>query len=316
MKFELHRHRDLLAGFFVATAAITFLVGLALLFARKGLFELRYTIAAVFDSGVGMRPGADVLFNGVKIGQVESLNLLGHSAHDVSQGKVVLNLTLDRKFQEFITNRSVAFALRDKNLVSDRVVNIETQGPGGAVLKDGDTIMVSNSRDIETVLTGLTALMGKMDQLINSIDQVVVMSKDPNTTVGAMLGSRELYDRLLAGVNNVDTAVTEGRRVLGRVGSMADTLHSSLAGVLARADTASIRLVRTAEETERLGVQANVLADHGEVILRRIDQIMLQGAGKLDQAGDLMDAVSSLWFIKGKMRKQGDYPVLLIEAGP
>ena len=37
-------------------------------------------------------------------------------------------------------------------------------------------------------------------------------SKDPNTTVGAMLGSRELYDRLLAGVNNVDTAVTEGRR--------------------------------------------------------------------------------------------------------
>jgi phospholipid/cholesterol/gamma-HCH transport system substrate-binding protein len=215
MKLELHRHRDLLAGFFVATAAITFLVGLALLFARKGLFELRYTIAAVFDSGVGMRPGADVLFNGVKIGQVESLNLLGNSAHDVSQGKVVLNLTLDRKFQEFITNRSVAFALRDKNLVSDRVVNIETQGPGGTVLKDGDTILVSNSRDIETVLTGLTALMGKMDQLINSIDQVVVMSKDPNTTVGAMLGSRELYDRLLAGVNNVDTAVTEGRRVLG-----------------------------------------------------------------------------------------------------
>ncbi len=316
MKLELHRHRDLLAGFFVATAAITFLVGVALLFARKGLFELRYTIAAVFDSGIGMRPGADVLFNGVKIGQVESLNLLGHGAHDVSQGKVVLNLTLDRKFQEFITNRSVAFALRDKNLVSDRVVNIETQGAGGTVLKDGDTILVSNSRDIETVLTGLTALMGKMDQLINSIDQVVVMSKDPNTTVGAMLGSRELYDRLLAGVNNVDTAVTEGRRVLGRVGIMADTLHSSLTGVLARADTASIRLVRTAEETERLGVQANVLAGHGEIILRRMDQILLQGAGKLDQAGDLMDAVSSLWFIRGKMHKQGEYPVLLNEAGP
>jgi hypothetical protein len=97
---------------------------------------------------------------------------------------------------------------------------------------------------------------------------------------------------------------------------MADTLHSSLAGVLARADTASIRLVRTAEETERLGVQANVLAGHGETILRRMDQIMLQGAGKLDQAGDLMDAVSSLWFIRGKMRKQGEYPVLLNEAGP
>ena len=29
-----------------------------------------------------------------------------------------------------------------------------------------------------------------------------------------------------------------------------------------------------------------------------------------------MDAVSALWFIKGKMVKKGDYPVLLNEAGP
>lgn len=316
MKLQLHRHRNLLAGFFVSTAVITFLVSIVVLFAHKGMFELRYTISAVFDNGVGLRPGADVLFNGVKVGRVESLNLLGGGGQELSSGKVVLNLTIDRKFQDFITRRSVAFALRDKNLVSDRVVNIETLGPGGEVLKGGDTIMVSNSRDIETVLSGLTKLMGKMDVLINSIDEIVVMSKDPNTTVGAMLGSRELYDRLLSGVNNVDTAVTEGRRVLGRVGVMADTLHHSLTDVLARADTASVKLVKTAAETERLGAQANVLAAQGETILRRMDQIMLQGSGKLEQAGDLMDAVSSLWFIKGKMEKKGEYPVLLNEAGP
>ena len=317
MKLQLHRHRNLLAGFFVSTAVITFVVSLVVLFAHKGMFELRYTLAAVFENGVGLRPGADVLFNGVKIGRVESLNLLGHggASLDAASGKVVLNLEIDRKFQDFITTRSVAFALRDKNLVSDRVVNIETLGPGGEILRGNDTIMVSNSRDIETVLSGLTKLMGKMDVLINSIDEIVVMSKDPKTTVGAMLGSRELYDRLLSGVNNVDTAVTEGRRVLGRVGIMADTLHNSLTEVLARADTASIKLVKTAEETERLGVHANVLAGQGETILRRMDQIMLQGAGKLDQAGDLMDAVGSLWFIKGKMVKKGEYPVLLNEAG-
>lgn len=317
MKLELHRHRNLLAGFFVSTAVITFLVSLVVLFAHKGMFELRYTLSAVFDNGVGLRPGADVLFNGVKVGRVESLNLLATSGgKDLASGKVVLNLNIDRKFQDFITRRSVAFALRDKNLVSDRVVNIETLGPGGDILKGGDTIMVSNSRDIETVLSGLTKLMGKMDVLINSIDEIVVMSKDPKTTVGAMLGSRELYDRLLSGVNNVDTAVTEGRRVLGRVGFMADTLHHSLNDVLARADTASAKLVKTAGETERLGAQANVLASQGETILRRMDQIMLQGSGKLEQAGDLMDAVSSFWFIKGKMAKKGEYPVLLNEAGP
>jgi phospholipid/cholesterol/gamma-HCH transport system substrate-binding protein len=316
MKFQLHRHRNLLAGFFVSTAAVTFVVSLIVLFHKKGVFEMQYTLSAVFENGVGLRPGADVLFNGVKIGRVESVNLLGHGNIDLSSGKVVLDLLIDRKYQDFITSRSVAFALRDKNLVSDRVVNIETLGLGGTILKGGDTVMVSNSRDIESVLSGLTKLMGKMDQLINSIDEIVVKSKDPNTTVGALLGSRELYDRMLAGVNNVDTAVTEGRRVMSRVQSMADTVHSGMTGLLARADTTSEKMVKTAEQAELLSVKANALAGQGETILRRMDQIMLQGAGKIDQAGDLMDAVSSLWFIRGKMAKKGEYPVLLNEAGP
>ncbi|HKP97511.1 MAG TPA: MlaD family protein [Fibrobacteria bacterium] len=316
MKFQLHRHRNLLAGFFVSTAAITFVVSLIVLFHKKGVFEMQYTLSAVFENGVGLRPGADVLFNGVKIGRVESVNLLGRGGIDVSSGKVVLNLLIDRKYQDFITSRSVAFALRDKNLVSDRVVNIETLGLGGTVLKGGDTLAVSNSRDIESVLSGLTKLMGKMDQLINSIDEIVVKTKDPNTTVGAMLGSRDLYDRLLYGVNSVDTAVGQGRAVLSRVQLLTDTLHVALGGILARADSTSGKLVRTAEQAEKLSVHANVLAGQGETILRRMDQLMLQGAGKIDQAGDLMDAVSSLWFIKGKMAKKGEYPVLLNEAGP
>lgn len=316
MKLQLHRHRNLLAGFFVSTAAITFVVSLVVLFHKKGVFEMQYTLSAVFENGVGLRPGADVLFNGVKIGRVESLNLLGRGGIDASSGKVVLNLLVERKFQDFITSRSVAFALRDKNLVSDRVVNIETLGLGGTILKGGDTLMVSNSRDIESVLSGLTKLMGKMDQLINSIDEIVVKAKDPNTTVGAMLGSRDLYDRLLDGVNSVDTAVGQGRVVLGKVALLTDTLHLALGGILARADSTSGKLVRTAEQAEKLSVHANVLAGQGETILRRMDQIMLQGSGKIDQAGDLMNAVSSLWFIRGKMEKKGEYPVLLNEAGP
>lgn len=312
---RLRRHRNLLTGLFVASALVTFVVLLATLAHKKGVFDLRYTLSAVFENGVGLRQGADVLFNGVKIGRVEAVNLAGGGGPDRPTGKVVLDLDIDRKYQDFITTRSVAFALRDKNLVSDRVVNIETLAPGGKVLEGGDTVAVSESRDIETVLSGLTRLMGKMDVLINSIDEIVVMTKDPNSTVGAMLGSRELYDRLLEGVSQVDTAVGEGRQVLGRVKLLGDTVNASLGAFLARADTTSAKMVRTAEQVEKLSVHANVIAGQGESILKRMDQIMLQGAGKMEQAGDLMDAVSKLWFIRGKMQPKGEYPVLLNEAG-
>jgi phospholipid/cholesterol/gamma-HCH transport system substrate-binding protein len=322
LNFGLQRHRNLIAGFFVASALVTFVVALFALFHKKGVFELQYTLSAVFENGVGLRPGADVLFNGVKIGRVEAVNLARQRSaatplhEDVPAGKVVLDLTIEKKYQNFITDRSVAFALRDKNLVSDRVINIETLNYGGEILAEGDTIAVSDSRDIESVLSGLTKLMGKMDQLINSIDQVVTMSKDPHSTVGAMLGSRELYDRLLAGVNQVDTAVGEGRQVMGRLRQLGDTLHDAMGTFLIRADTTSARMVRTADQAEKLSLHANALADQGEGILRRMDQVMLQGAGKVEQAGDLMDAVSSLWFIRGKLKAKGEYPLLLNEAGP
>lgn len=315
IKVRLLRHRNLLTGFFVASALITFVVLLSTLLHKKGVFELRYTLSAVFENGVGLRQGADVLFNGVKIGRVEAVNLAGEGGSSPT-GKVVLDLDIDRKFQDFITSRSVAFALRDKNLVSDRVINIETLAPGGSVLLGGDTVAVSESRDIETVLSGLTRLMGKMDVLINSIDEIVVMTKDPNSTVGAMLGSRELYDRLLKGVNQVDTAVGEGRHVLNQVKLLGDTVNASLGAFLARADTTTSKMVKTAEEVEKLSVHANGLADQGEIILKRMDQIMLQGSGKLEQAGDVMDAVSKLWFIRGKLETKGEYPLLLNEAGP
>ena len=81
MKLQLHRHRNLLAGFFVSTAVVTFVVSLIVLFHKKGVFEMQYTLSAVFENGVGLRPGADVLFNGVKIGRVESVNLFGQRRH-------------------------------------------------------------------------------------------------------------------------------------------------------------------------------------------------------------------------------------------
>lgn len=318
MKFNFHlqRHRNLLAGFFVASAIVIFCVAVLALFHKKGVFELRYTLSAVFENGIGLRPGADVLFNGVKIGRVESVNLAKERGAAMPAGKVVLDLMIDKQYQNFITRRSVAFALRDKNLVSDRVINIETLSYGGEVLQGGDTIAVSDSRDIESVLSGLTKLMGKMDQLINSIDQVVTMSKDSNSTVGAMLGSRQLYDRLLAGVNQVDTAVGEGRKVMGGLAQLGDTLHQAMGTFLARADTTTMKMVKTADEAEKLSVHANVIADQGEGLLRRMDQMMLQGAGKMEQAGDLMEAVGSLWFIRGKLKAKGGYPMLMNEAGP
>src|SRR3990172_3308664 len=124
--FPWHRHADLLTGFFVASGLIVFGTGGFLYLYQKGLFNLTYALHAAFDSGLGLRQGADVQFNGVKIGRVETVELLPVSAGPDRAGKVLLGLAIERRYREFLTEHSAAYAERDKNLVSDRVVNLET----------------------------------------------------------------------------------------------------------------------------------------------------------------------------------------------
>ena len=316
MRLQLHRHANLLTGFFVASALIVFGVGAFVLMYKNGLFNVSYTLNATFETGLGLRQGTDVQYNGVKIGRVEIVELQPIAMDSSRAGRVLLRLKIDSRYREFITQNSVAHAERDKNLVSDRVVNIETLGFGGRPLEDGDRIKVSDSRDIETMIGGLTNLMVKMDLLLNNVGEIVRLSRDSNTSIGAMLGSRHLYDQLLLGISHTDTAISEGRHVLARVNHLGDTLYGHMGVILDRVDTISIGLQKTTANAENLSVKANALADQGDVLLHRVDQILIDGTGKLDQAGELMNAVSRLWFIRSKLEPPKEFPMLLNTAGP
>lgn len=315
-RLNLHQHANLLTGFFVVSAVVVFLTAFFVVVQKKGLFRLKYTLYVVFDSGIGLRQGTDVQFNGVKIGRVEDVSLLSQAGKGRPSGSVVLRMSVDRRFQEFITASSLALAQRDKNLVSDRVVNIETPSWGGQVLNHGDTLRLSDSRDIETLISGLTRLMGKMDLLIGHIGTVVAKTQDTNSSVGAMLGSRELYDRLLQGIENVDATAGAGKELLVRVNRAGDSLNTAFGALLGRADTTSQRLLGAAQQAEALGMQANAMARQGEGLLDRLDVILQEGTGKIEQAGDLMDAVGDLWFIRSKLKRSDEFPMLRRSAGP
>ncbi len=313
---QLYRHANLLAGFFVASALIIFGMGTFVLLYKKGLFERTYELQACFDSGLGLRQGTDVQFNGVKIGRVQRVELVPVEAGPHRAGRVMLVLNIARKYQDFLTRFSVAYAERDKNLVSDRVINIETTRPGGQILQPGETLRVTDSRDIESVIGWMSRLTEKMDHLVDNIGKVVTASRDTNTSVGAMLGSRVMYDRILSDLSHLDQGITEGRHVLTRINRLGDTLYQHTGPLLARADTTSLRLQRTADEAERLGAKANAIADQSQVVLQRLDQVLIQGSGKLDQAGDVMDAISRLWFIRSKLEPPREFPALLNTADP
>ena len=90
-KKNFQKHMNLLVGFFVVSAVIVIIMGLTLLLNFKGIFNPEYQLYAIFDNGIGLRKGTAVLFQGVKIGSVDAINLFQSNGAQV----VVVENALD-----------------------------------------------------------------------------------------------------------------------------------------------------------------------------------------------------------------------------
>ncbi len=133
--------RHFLTGSVLLASVIVFSATAAAYLLRNDLFEPKYTAYALFEDGTGMSRGAKVLLNGVQVGTVEAVRL------DLSDTKVVLELSLKHRYAALIRRTSAAYFKRDRNVVSDRVLNIEKGDPSAPQLLPGDTLKLGPPQD-------------------------------------------------------------------------------------------------------------------------------------------------------------------------
>lgn len=135
--------RDLLVGLFVlaglaAIAYLSFAVG-GLTFNDQG----GLTINADFDEIAGLKPRAQVVISGVKVGQVTSIVL-----DDDARARVTMDLAQSLKLPSD-TSASIVTA----GLLGDRYISLQLGGDD-TLLKSGDTITFTESAVILERLIG------------------------------------------------------------------------------------------------------------------------------------------------------------------
>ncbi len=281
------------------------------------MFNPQYELMTIFDNGIGIRKGTAVLYQGVKIGSVRKINLIQVEQKGLRtpSSKVAVKLEVDQKYKLFITKQSIAYVMRDQNMVSDRVINIESPEWSTHVLQDKDTIRSTTNRDLETLLSTLNMLVGKADKLLISFDKIVERINDPSTTVGAMLGSSELYDMIVKEMKQVSVTMDVGRDLLERGNQIEMEVQNSLPRILGNADTMFTSVKTMSVDLEQVVAKLNGVASNVEHLLVKVNGMMDEGEDKMEDAGELIDAVSDFWFIKGKIQRQNTQQFPLLEGG-
>ncbi len=118
-------------GAFIIGGIVIFLSAIFYLGSQNNYFNKTYMVSAIFKNVEGLKEGDNVWLSGVKIGTIQNVQI-------ISEGKVIVQLSLKDKQNEFIKKDATAFIGSD-GLIGNKIVIIRP-GSNAHIIENGDTI--------------------------------------------------------------------------------------------------------------------------------------------------------------------------------
>ena len=155
--------KEIKAAIFVLTTIILFIFGFNYL-KGSSLLDKQKTLYAVYDEVDGLLVGANVMINGLSIGNVTDLDFLPNST------KIVVTLKVKDKIN-FSSNSSAT--IYETGVLGGLAIAIEPIFQKGLVVKSGDTLN-SNIRPglTELINRQIEPLQRKLESTLTSVDSI------------------------------------------------------------------------------------------------------------------------------------------------
>ena len=315
----------LLVGIFFTLAVVLFaLVFYTKLFTSGMIGVEEYKLHSTFEKALGLRPGTRVQISGVDVGQISEMK--------IQNDGVFIEFTIRTEFQNWITDSAEVFAIRDQNMISARVINIDVRRGKGNVLHEGDFIRAGKAQDIETVLETTNELLGRVNELIDAADTLVAMAMDTGTTIGALFGSRALYDNLNRQLNRLDDITYAGKNTLEKTSKLLDTLSENVPPMVSKIDNMTTDMSSIVADLKPLPAKVDELMCNVGGLVKSMDTTMGRVDGMVDKLGlmtsniadfmettegtlqnadDLMEGISNIWIVRRNMPSKDSVPFMV-----
>jgi phospholipid/cholesterol/gamma-HCH transport system substrate-binding protein len=234
--------QDIKLGAFALIGVLLFLIALFYLGREGNLFNKTFTVSAIFKNVEGLKEGDNVWLSGVKIGIVKKVRI-------VSEGQVIVNLSLKDKQNEFIKKNATAFVGSD-GLVGNKIVVIRP-GDDTKIIHENDTInsvsptdtqelfniakeVGTNTRSITDDLKLISARLNKGEGIFGELLRDGPISKDLRQTITALKATSENTTRLTEDANKVLAKINNGDGLITKLindSTYAKTFESTLQNI-------------------------------------------------------------------------------------
>ncbi len=198
--------RIVIVGLFVFLG-LTFLVGGILMVGNlHETFKQKMKVVSLFDDVSGLQTGNNVLFSGVKIGIVSSLNFYGKS-------QVEITMKIETKVQQYIRKDSKVKISSD-GFIGNKTLVIYGGTSNTEEVQDGDTLEVEKTFSSEDMINTLQE--NNKNFLAITIDFKTISKKiaSGEGTIGKLINDNSVYANINAATLSLQTASVKAQQLV------------------------------------------------------------------------------------------------------
>src|SRR5687767_2887499 len=184
-------------GIFVLAGIALFLTSVFYIGSERNVFNKTFAVSAIFKNVEGLTEGDNVWLSGVKIGTVKNVTI-------ISEGQVVVGLSLKDKQNEFIKKDATAFIGSD-GLVGNKIVIIRP-GSGSTSIHDNDTINSLSPTDTQDLINIAKDVGSNTRSLTDDLKLITSKINKGQGVVGELLNEGELSRDLRETINSLRLA--------------------------------------------------------------------------------------------------------------
>lgn len=182
--------KEIKAAFFVLSTILLFIFGFNFL-KGSSILDKQKTIYAVYDEVDGLLVGANVMINGLSIGNVTELDFLPNST------KILVTLKVKDKLN--FSSKSTA-SIYETGVLGGLAISIEPIFERESVVNSGDTLNSS-------VRPGLTELINRQIEPLSRQLQSTITSVDSIFTGASNVLNRQTQEELKESINVLTSAI-------------------------------------------------------------------------------------------------------------
>lgn len=227
------------AGIFVITAIVGTFLGGVVVAVKRGWFERKVEFKTKFETAGGLNPGTQVQMAGLRVGSVESIEL-------VSDNQVIVTFTIPYKLLAKVRQDSAVHTIRPF-LIGDKVMEVTVGSANAPQAEPGAFIPSEASTDLMDIVGGrkLGAYLDEMGTLMTSLRTVLKAFSD-NKRAESLIQVFDEIHPLLVNINMMAKEMT----TLSQQATRKKNLQKIVENLVLTTDTLNKAMPQLAEAIE------------------------------------------------------------------